>query len=74
MEGVEKTGFVCVVLSGGVFCNAIVTKRLGELLSEQGLHVLRHRVVPPNDGGLALGQAAVASARAASGMLGKAGG
>jgi hydrogenase maturation protein HypF len=50
-----------------VFCNAILTQRLTGLLEDRGLRVLRHQVVPPNDGGLSLGQAVVASARAASG-------
>jgi hydrogenase maturation protein HypF len=46
-----------------VFCNALLTRRLTELLSQAGLQVVRHRVVPPNDGGLSLGQAAIASER-----------
>ncbi len=62
-----RTGLRVAGLSGGVFCNEIVTKRLTELLEEQGLTVLRHEVVPPNDGGIALGQAAVAMAQMAAG-------
>ncbi len=58
-----RTGLRVAGLSGGVFCNEIVTKRLSELLREQGMTVLRHEVVPPNDGGIALGQAAVATAQ-----------
>lgn len=49
-----------VGLSGGVFCNALLTRRLTELLSDAGLTVLRHQKVPPNDGGISFGQAAVA--------------
>ena len=60
---VETTGIATVALSGGVFCNQILTQRLTGLLKQHGLQVLRHRLVPPNDGGLALGQAAVAAAR-----------
>jgi hydrogenase maturation protein HypF len=52
-----------VGLTGGVFCNAWLAKRLSELLVKSGLQVLRHRVAPPNDGGIALGQAAIAAAR-----------
>ena len=59
-----RTGLRVAGLSGGVFCNEIVTKRLSELLREQGMTVLRHEVVPPNDGGIAFGQAAVAMAQA----------
>ncbi len=56
-----RTGVRQVVLSGGVFCNAILTARLTELLQIKGLGVYRHEQVPPNDGGLALGQAAIAA-------------
>jgi hydrogenase maturation protein HypF len=56
-----------VALSGGVFCNAIVTTRLTELLVSNGLRVVRNTIVPPNDGGVALGQAAIAAARLGQG-------
>ena len=52
-----------VALSGGVFQNRVLFERVGRLLRERGYAVLSHRLVPCNDGGLALGQAAVAAAR-----------
>src|SRR5262249_5715661 len=55
-----------IALSGGVFCNAILVKRLTSLLNRAGLRVLRNTIVPPNDGGIALGQAAIAAARLAA--------
>ncbi|MFG0252938.1 MAG: carbamoyltransferase HypF, partial [Phycisphaerales bacterium JB038] len=51
-----------VVLSGGVFCNALLTQLVCERLEAVGLTCLTHTLVPPGDGGIALGQAAVASA------------
>jgi hydrogenase maturation protein HypF len=72
-EAVERTGVRTIALSGGVFCNERLTCRLMELLTARRLTVLRHRLVPPNDGGIALGQAAIAAGRAARGLVPKAG-
>jgi hydrogenase maturation protein HypF len=71
LRAAEQTGLIEVVLSGGVLCNEIVDRQLTERLERRGLHVLRHRLVPPNDGGLALGQAALASYWAANGLIEK---
>ncbi|HUW84003.1 MAG TPA: carbamoyltransferase HypF [Phycisphaerae bacterium] len=51
-----------VVLSGGCFANRYVTRRLCERLGQVGMRVWTHRRVPCGDGGIALGQAAVAAA------------
>lgn len=51
-----KTGLTTLALSGGVFQNAWLTSRALDCLSRQGYSVLRHRMIPPNDGGLSLGQ------------------
>jgi hydrogenase maturation protein HypF len=48
-----------VVLSGGVFQNRYLTERAAEKLEQQGFVVHTHRQVPPNDGGISLGQAAL---------------
>ncbi len=57
-----------VALSGGVFQNRLVFESVAAGLRARGLDVLSHRQVPANDGGLALGQAAVAAARTLDGV------
>ena len=54
--------FQTVVLSGGVFQNRFLLEQLQTRLQPQ-FHVLTHRLVPMNDGGIALGQAAIGAAR-----------
>jgi hydrogenase maturation protein HypF len=60
-EAGKVYGDLPVVLSGGVFMNAILASGVNEELASQGFHVYQHRLVPPNDGGISLGQMAVAA-------------
>ena len=53
------------VLSGGVFQNRVLLELCVEELERRGLRVLVPELLPPNDGGISYGQAAVAAARMA---------
>ena len=52
-----------MVLSGGVFQNALLLERTSGCAGGRGLRVLVPERLPPNDGGISYGQAAVAAAR-----------
>lgn len=58
----RRTGIDLVALTGGVFQNALLTELCLDALADQPVRVLTHSLVPPNDGGLALGQAYIAVA------------
>ena len=58
----EERGLSTVALSGGVFQNSLLLAGCLDRLQDQGFDVLTHRDVPCNDGGISLGQAAVAAA------------
>jgi hydrogenase maturation protein HypF len=62
-EAREQTGLNIVALSGGVFQNRLLLERLIAHLEELSFQVYINRLVPPNDGGLSLGQLAIAAAR-----------
>jgi hydrogenase maturation protein HypF len=57
----QTTGVTAVALSGGVFLNTLLTREVQERLRVDGFQSYRHVRVPPSDGGLSLGQLAVAA-------------
>ncbi|HKR48857.1 MAG TPA: carbamoyltransferase HypF, partial [Pseudonocardiaceae bacterium] len=58
----ETTGVGAAALSGGVFQNVLLLERTVAGLEQAGFRVLTHSRVPPNDGGISLGQVAIAAA------------
>jgi hydrogenase maturation protein HypF len=63
LEVAQRVGQERVVLTGGCFQNRVLTERAVRRLQAGGFRVYWHQRVPPNDGGIALGQAVVAGAR-----------
>jgi hydrogenase maturation protein HypF len=63
IEVATTSGLDTVALSGGVFQNARLTAVVVGELEAAGLRVLVHHRLPPNDGGVSVGQAAIAARR-----------
>ncbi len=59
----ERTGINRAALSGGVFQNRILLREIRSGLTDAGFEVYTHHRVPPNDGGISLGQAAIAAVK-----------
>ncbi len=59
----QAVGQPKVALSGGCFQNRLLTEHAADHLERAGFEVLLHRQVPPNDGGISLGQAVIAATR-----------
>ena len=58
IEARKSFGRNKTALSGGVFQNRLLLHLTEERLGQEGFEVLRHHMIPPNDGGIAIGQAA----------------
>lgn len=56
----RETGLSTVALSGGVFQNLLLTRLVKDSLEAAGFQPLLHSLLPPNDGGICVGQAAFA--------------
>ncbi|HID90446.1 TPA: carbamoyltransferase HypF, partial [Candidatus Bathyarchaeota archaeon] len=56
----EKAGVNTVGVSGGVFVNRYITSTIHRYLKGRGIRFSAHEIVPPGDGGIALGQSVIA--------------
>jgi hydrogenase maturation protein HypF len=65
----RAAGYGRVVLSGGVFQNALLLSRTRKALLHDGFEVYSHQLIPPNDGGIALGQILVAAHQGKEGLI-----
>jgi hydrogenase maturation protein HypF len=63
----QVAGLPRVVLTGGCFQNGLLLSLARQGLEKADLTVYRHRLVPPNDGGLSVGQAVVAACQVRDG-------
>lgn len=66
-EVARESGYARVALTGGCFQNRLLTEETASRLRGAGFEVLLHAQVPPNDGGISLGQAMVAAAQRTAG-------
>jgi hydrogenase maturation protein HypF len=57
----QARGLEAAALSGGVFQNTLLLQEVEQELEDSGIRVLRHHLIPPNDGGIGLGQAVIAA-------------
>jgi hydrogenase maturation protein HypF len=71
VEQAELVGCDRVALTGGCFQNQVLVERAATALRRRGFHVLLHRHLPPNDGGVSFGQVVVAAARLSVGNVGE---
>jgi hydrogenase maturation protein HypF len=69
LQARQKYQLSTVALSGGVFCNRYLANRLITMLKKNDFSVLFKQRVPANDGGIALGQAAIAAKAVQSGRV-----
>jgi hydrogenase maturation protein HypF len=69
VEVARRIGASRIALTGGVFQNRYLTERAFRRLEAEGLKPFTHQRVPPNDGGIALGQVLVAAARIDKGCV-----
>jgi hydrogenase maturation protein HypF len=63
LEIARRAGLERIVMSGGVFQNRTLVEKTVPLLQAEGFRAFTHQRIPPNDGGISLGQIMVAAAR-----------
>ena len=64
----ERSGAGRAVLSGGVYQNTMLLSMTGNDLQRGGMDIYTHHLIPPNDGGISLGQALAAQAMMSAGL------
>jgi len=63
VESAKERGIGTVGVSGGIFCNDVITRCVRDAVVRGGLKFRSHRLVPPGDGGISVGQAFVAASQ-----------